>query len=324
MSGHDITNGDCIRELKYYNDNVFDTCITDPPYELGMDSWDKTGISYQPNTWRSILRVMKPGAFLLAFGGSRTYHRIAVAIEDAGFQLRDTIYWVFGSGFPKSTNVSKAISKAGLPSSFAELWDGWYTSLKPAVEPIIVAMKPLDGTYVRNAIEWGVAGLNIDRSRVPTDEVITINRFDDGMKPFGKAVGSAYTSVENTAGRYPANLIWDGSDEVAEEFVKFETSDGGNPSRFFYSAKVSKREKNLGLPVGMTNDHKTVKPVELMRYLVRLTKTPYGGIVLDPFMGTGTTGIASKLEEREFVGIELDASSFQVALERINNYELYK
>jgi len=380
-----IYNGDCLEVLAGMPENSIDTCITDPPYELGFmgKKWDSSGIAFQPETWQAVYRVLKPGALLLAFGGTRTYHRLVCAIEDAGFEIRDTIAWVYGSGFPKSYDISKGIDKFNKtgnaswngtgdssngalgysklqheqgyrPNDYsgkhqtkteitdpeAQLWHGWGTALKPAFEPIVVAMKPIDGNFVNNALTWGVAGMNIDGGRVGTDEM-QINTYF-GRGPFGDSqVGNDYDS-KITRGRYPANFIHDGSDEVLELFpqtgkssggrignkgsalnmmgTKYEAGDPGygdegSAARFFYCAKASRAERDAGLD-GI-NPHPTIKPINLMRYLVRLTKTPTGGIVLDPFMGSGTTGCACALEGREFIGIEKEAEYVEIAEKRI-------
>ena len=401
-----IYNGDCLEVLATLPENSVDTCITDPPYELGFmgKKWDSSGIAFQPETWQAVYRVLKPGAILLAFGGTRTYHRIACAIEDAGFEIRDTIAWVYGSGFPKSYDISKGIDKqagaerevvgwhsthinrqntenwnksarpmthskfktensntsgGGLtpiapPSTpAAQLWHGWGTALKPAHEPIVLAMKPIDGTYVNNALTWGVAGLWIDGGRVGYPEQEPDNRVGtDFVSNGGDASANAndnqvpnkyYVQMYKPTGRFPANLIHSGEDEVLECFPN-------DAQRFFYCAKASRSERNAGLE-GMPervkvwngqsdksssdikpveerwttktlNHHPTVKPIELMRYLVRLTKTPTGGVVLDPFTGSGTTGIACELEGREFVGIEREAEYVEIAEKRIAHYEL--
>jgi len=418
-----IYNGDCIEVLAGMPENSIDTCITDPPYELGFmgKKWDSSGIAFQPETWQAVFRVLKPGALLLAFGGTRTYHRIACAIEDAGFEIRDTIAWVYGQGFPKSLDIGKAIdkqagaerevvgTKLGLPgysptigkgalygggfggngdgmkeaevtapsTPEAQLWDGWGTALKPAFEPIVVAMKPLDGTFVNNALTWGVAGMWIDGGRV------------EGKCPVCKDLGKKCASIFGInsrhpagyrEGRFPANFIHDGSDEVVglfnqqtpartkkpsasggscyegsiwgsgKSFVSNANSgdNGGSAARFFYCAKASRSERNAGLEgmeerdaskmsggeetradrlergltnhSKMQNHHPTVKPIELMRYLVRLTKTPTGGVVLDPFTGSGTTGIACVLEGREFIGIEREPEYVEIAEKRIEYY----
>lgn len=333
-----LIHGDCLEVLRTLSADTVDTVITDPPY--GLTTAQKTGgfmgkqwdagvpsIEY----WQEILRVAKPGALLLAFGGSRTYHRLAVAIEDAGWEIRDCIMWVYSSGMPKGHNISKAIDKKagvkgkvigkhlspagnktggnslklsveGMPSVVhltapatpeARLWEGWNTALKPAYEPICVAMKPLDGTFVDNALKHQLAGFNINASRVPRE-----------TKP-------------DTVGRWPANLIHDGSDEVLERFPQ-------GKSRFFYAAKPSKKERDSGLPDGIANKHPTVKPQKLMEYLCTLTMTPMGGVVLDPFMGSGSTGIACLNTGRDFIGIELEEESFRTAELRIQEAHVWR
>lgn len=326
----DIRHGDCREVLKQLPDCSVDAIITDPPYELGFmgKSWDSTGVAYQVEVWQECLRVLKVGGHLLAFGGSRTYHRLACAIEDAGFQIRDQIMWVYGSGFPKSLNIGKAIDKAagaerevvtsysaakqknsvnwsgndrssGQGSGFGETasvtapstdkakeWDGWGTALKPAHEPIVMARKPLDGTVANNVLTHGVGGINIDGCRVayPKGEV-NFNRVQrqqaDGSgntitNAFGASalVGTEIKTYKEN-GRFPANFIHDGSDEVLELFprVKGEvgrvnrksagnynatsfrvgvvTQDGykddGSAARFFYCAKANKKDRNEGL-----------------------------------------------------------------------------
>jgi site-specific DNA-methyltransferase (adenine-specific) len=237
-----ILHGNNLDILPTLPDNSVDSIVTDPPYELGFmgKKWDSSGIAYSVELWQQCLRVLKPGGHLLSFGGTRTYHRVAVAIEDAGFELRDSIAWLYGSGFPKSLDVSKAINKAagveyeakpasgvgfmnssddgynttlnqlsqvGQSTPEAQQWQGWGTALKPAFEPVIVARKPIEGTVANNVLKWGTGGLNIDASRIGT-ESLTINTFDNGAKPFGDAVGEPYTSKQST-GRWPANLILD-------------------------------------------------------------------------------------------------------------------
>jgi site-specific DNA-methyltransferase (adenine-specific) len=234
--------GSCLDVLPTLADNSVDAIVTDPPYELGFmgKSWDNSGIAYNVNVWKECLRVLKPGGHILAFGGSRTWHRLAVAIEDSGFEMRDSIAWLYGSGFPKSHNVGNAIDKklgmgnrghaissgsqihptTGEARPNGELlpkyegrtpegkkWDGWGTALKPAFEPIVVGRKPLIGTVAENVLQFGTGGLNIDVTRIGT-ETVTINTFDNGAKPFGDAVGEPFTSRESV-GRWPANIILD-------------------------------------------------------------------------------------------------------------------
>ena len=264
------------------------------------------------------LRVTKCGGYMLCFGGTRTFHRLACAIEDAGWTIRDTIMWVYGSGFPHGMDVSKAIDKAlgakrrvvgehpnpagnkaggnslnlsvtGMPDKAyvtepatdeAKAWDGWNTQLKPAWEPVIVAQKPLDGTVAHNVMTHGVGAMNIDGCRVPTSD-------------------------KESLGRFPANLVHDGSDEVLELFP----NDSG---RFFYCAKASKKDRGEG------NNHPTIKPNALMRYLVRLVCRK-GGTVLDPFMGSGSTGVACIQEGMRFVGIDMDEHYCDIAARRIGS-----
>jgi len=388
-----IMQGDCLEVLATIPENSIDTCITDPPYELGFmgKHWDSSGVAFQVATWEAVYRVLKPGAIMLAFGGTRTYHRMVCAIEDAGFEIRDTIAWVYGSGFPKSYDISKGIDKqagaerevverrphapnAGaarfgqaecteyiysLPSTpEAQLWHGWGTALKPAFEPIVVAMKPIDGTFVDNALKCGVAGYWIDGARVGTEQTVSQEKRgrygswstkvmrEQGFRPYN--IDNRYQPEKvNPPGRFPANFIHDGSDEVKELFPQskggvavrhnsggntfggnnpkppmedMSYNDSGSAARFFYCAKASRSERNAGLEG--TNHHPTIKPIELMRYLVRLTKTPTGGVVLDPFMGSGTTGIACELEGREFIGIEREAEYVEIAEKRIAHYRL--
>jgi site-specific DNA-methyltransferase (adenine-specific) len=318
-----LLKGDCLGLLVGLPDCSVDSVVTDPPYELGFmgKSWDSTGVAYNVEVWEQCLRVLKPGGHLLAFGGSRTYHRLACAIEDAGFQIRDQIMWVYGSGFPKSLNISKAIDKSagaerevigqklharkGVASAEertaigagafgearmgditapatdeAKQWDGWGTALKPAHEPIVLARKPLDGTVAQNVLWYGTGALNIDECRV--------HRAEDDVSIAGHRTvtfGTQETSSggdgsggwsQNDAGRFPANFIHDGSDEVLELFpdtaagarpakankptgehyeggwgpisdgerVMFQ---GGSAARFFYCAKTSRSERNAGL-----------------------------------------------------------------------------
>ena len=340
-----LINSDCIIAMREMPDNSVDSIVTDPPYELGFmgKSWDSTGIAFNVEVWREALRVLKPGGHLLAFSGSRTYHRMAVAIEDAGFGIRDQIMWVYGSGFPKSHNISKAIDKAaGAERPEAQQWQGWGTALKPAHEPIVLARKPLIGTVAQNVLTFGTGGLNIDGSRV--------GRANGDGSSAGKRTATFGTQEtesggdgsggweQNTAGRFPANFIHDGSDEVNGLL--------GESARFFYCAKASKRDRNEGLegfevkskvfngqsssPAGnaegsvedkfstspSANHHPTVKPTDLMRYLVRLI-TPPNGIVLDPFMGSGSTGKACAYEGFNFIGIDMSAEYVEIAKARI-------
>lgn len=401
--------GDCLEALKGLPDNSVDAIVTDPPYGLSFmgKKWDYDVPSV--DVWAECLRVLKPGGHLLAFAGTRTQHRMAVRIEDAGFEIRDMIAWVYGSGFPKSLDVSKAIDKAAgaerevlgratkarstsgasaLPTMGGETvyqswditapatdaarqWQGWGTALKPALEPITVARKPMGGTVAANVLEHGTGALNIDACRVPAG----------GEQPKGSGARESWRAMEGRtdlqphdgnvtpeAGRWPANIIHDGSDEVLAQFPETKsggyppeggqrsqvatygkptargeqkfTSSEGSAARFFYCAKASKRDRDEGLggfgkgtaddgrntPIdnpylrGKTeraNTHPTVKPTDLMRYLCRLV-TPPGGVVLDPFMGSGSTGKAAVQEGFRFIGVEKDPDYLRIAKARID------
>ncbi len=414
---HTIYAGDCWNEIQKLCDQSIDSIVTDPPYGLEFmgKEWDH-GVPAK-DFWIEALRVAKPGCHLLAFGGTRTYHRLAVAIEDAGWEIRDCIMWVYGSGFPKSHDVSKAIDKAaGAEREVGEVdparagrlvnqqceyqtssgwsaggrkitidppatddakkWNGWGTALKPAWEPIIVARKPLVGTVAENVLKHGTGGINIDGCRVETEDDLNGGAYtknetvrNDG---WGYQRGGAGEYKQPT-GRFPANFIHDGSEEVLQLFPfskdgevcgrsggngygggwgaqpDFRKTYGGSGSaaRFFYCAKASRSDREDGLesdigtlqqsvafgqrkhgtlpytkeireqnPRPRVNTHPTVKPTDLMRYLCRLV-TPPNGIVLDPFMGSGSTGKAAMLEGFRFVGIEREASYVEIAKARI-------
>ena len=397
--------GDCLEVMDKLEADSIDAIITDPPYELNFmgKGWDNAGISFNKETWVKCLRLLKPGGYLLTFGGSRTFHRIACAIEDAGFEIRDTIMWIYGSGFPKSMNISKGIedkNKYGKANtiakrkveqnsdgkeykviqtnngamgekkivnrreykpvdSSAKQWSGWGTCLKPAFEPIIVARKPFKGSLVDNILEHGVGGLNIDECRVGNEEQAQLSR-------------------NVASGRFPANIIHDGSEEATGGMPKTKGCQGkgfkkgdykssavnttfsrgdcvpyndfGSASRYFYCAKASKRDRDEGLDefeektkvfngksqssskeikdvekrftTRLRNTHPTVKPTALMQYLVRLV-CPKGSVILDPFMGSGSTGKATAYENKDrnagysFIGIEQDEQYLEIAKARI-------
>ena len=431
-----VINGDSLKELKKFEDNHFDSVVTDPPYgiEFMGSKWDYDVPTVE--LWKEVLRVLKPGGYLLAFAGTRTQHRMAVNIEDAGFEIRDMIAWVYGSGFPKSHNIGKAVDKLegnerenlGRNENSRENcdttntlyesgtvgktdyvtkgdseWEGWGTALKPALEPITMARKPLEEkNIVTNVKKYGTGGINIDGCRIETGDKtkrknkgvewgIRNDKSDNQENEYGSELG-----------RFPANLIHDGSDEVKDllpnvgsgnnfqkynynekEYDNKETSmfngdkpdapsnynDKGSASRFFYCAKSSKLDRNEGLekfepsekytagnysqsPVcvdcqktlngtnnhsrcsgevyyremqskNTKNHHPTVKPTDLMKYLCRLV-TPKGGLVLDPFMGSGSTGKACVYEGFSFVGIDLSEKYCEIAKARIEAAEKHK
>lgn len=411
--------GDCLERLADLPDESIDACVTDPPYGIGFmgRAWDHAVPSVE--VWREVFRVLKPGAHLLAFFGTRTYHRGAVAIEDAGFEIRDQIGWAFGVGFPKSHDVSKAIDReagaqretvtveaqnpkaagrgkdgtAGATRPYIERalaaggahvtagpkpvtdaareWSGWGSGLKPAWEPIVLARKPLTGTIAANVLAHGTGALNVDGCRIATDE---LTPRDNKQSATWRTYGSGYAEP-SPLGRWPANLIHDGSpdvlrlfpvtgparvadvsDERRAEFFRAgalalggvsgrrdpansHSDPGGSAARFFYCAKADASDREAGLrhmaertlhrvnPGGMANDpkwapiarrniHPTVKPTALMRYLCRLI-TPPGGTVLDPFMGSGSTGRGAMLEGFGFVGIDIDPEYLEIARARI-------
>lgn len=358
MKRYTLHNGDNREVLKTFEDNSIDSIVCDPPYELGFmgKRWDSTGIAYDVTLWMECLRVLKPGGHLLAFGGSRTYHRLAVAIEDAGFEIRDQIQWIYGSGFPKSLDVSKALDKvigtqgkgfvsAGHDGRKAEMkqdlsfrsdygykyqpntplaqqWQGWGTALKPAHEPIVVARKPLQGTVADNVQAWGVGALNIDGCRVGGDDgrwPANIILDEEAAQMLDEQSGVS-KSVQSYKDDMRIRAYNERLKQAPGNYKPENTySDSGGASRFFYVAKVSKAEREASLETSdksRANYHPTVKPIALMRYLVRMV-TPRDGVVLDPFMGSGTTGCAAMLEGVRFIGIELNEEYSGIAERRI-------
>ena len=416
----DLRLGDCIEVLKTLPDNSVDSIVTDPPYHLtsivkrfgkegsapaqfGKDGaysraskgfmgkeWDGGDIAFRTDVWSECLRVLKPGGHLLAFSHSRTYHRMAVAIEDAGFEIRDQIMWIYGQGFPKSHNIGKAIDKIQgnerevvgdnpnhrTTSGLLELgfqdgresstitkgnsdWEGWGTALKPAHEPIVMARKPLsEKSIAENVIKWGTGGINIDECRIPAnwEDERPPSWFNSGKSKSGEPTygGNLKTLTDSTlgerlndGGRFPANIILDEEagkvlDEQSGErgngwkknygkedyeglqyssstqqcvfgggySGKNTYSDKGGASRFFYCPKTSKKEK------GDENNHPTVKPLKLMEYLIKLV-TPKGGVVMDCFMGSGSTGVAARNLGFKFIGIEREQEYMDIAKQRI-------
>jgi len=380
--------GNCLDSLKGMPDNSVDSIVTDPPYGISFMSkkWDYDVPSVE--IWKECLRVLKPGGFLLSFSSTRTYHRMTINIEDAGFEIRDMICWTYSSGFPKSHNISASIDKMyGHPnrgraiptaSSYqacdvdqdnkltsnpvgpyepktdeAKQWQGWGTALKPSQEPVTIARKPLDGTVANNVLEWGTGGMNIDATRVPMsdEDYEKLSSGVERIREKGGTMGNSWKNSSdlsganpvNPAGRWPANFIHDGSQGVLELFPDVK----GSAARFFYCPKASKKDKEEGLDnfderiqaatygdIGpmegnprkpntghiqrIRNHHPTVKLTELMKYLCRLVTQP-GGIVLDPFMGSGSTGKAAILEGFCFIGCELDEEYLAIAEARIKH-----
>jgi len=303
-----IIHGDCQEIMKCFSDNSIDFVVTDPPYGINFLNklWDRD-IPYV-EIWEQCLRVCKPGSMLAAFGGSRTHHHLMIAIEKAGWEIRDCIMWIYGSGFPKSHNHFDLA--------------GYGTALKPAYEPIIIAMKPLEGTYKENAEKWGIGGINVDVCRIGFEEE---------------------KIIEGTKGRWPANIILDEEsakmlDEQTGELrsgggnrrpngggkmfngfkpqeAYFRASSGG-ASRFFYCAKASQKERNKGLDEKL--NHPTVKPISLMKYLLKLLAPPGDSICLDPFSGSGSTLIAARELGIRCIGIEKEEEYFKISKKRVH------
>ncbi|MEM0173394.1 MAG: site-specific DNA-methyltransferase [Sulfolobaceae archaeon] len=398
MEINKIYLGNNLDTLKTFEDNSIDSIVTDPPYGLGKEpntvdvlkSWLDTGYHEikgkgfmgkewdafvpQPILWKECLRILKPGGYLLSFAGTRTYDWVVMGLRIAGFEIRDQIAWVYGSGFPKSHNIGVAIDKInGVESKVISSgrsgksshafqseetttagdyeikesqnkWQGYGTALKPALEPIVMARKPLDGTVANNVLKHGVGGINIDGCRVGVTEAdkydleqreITKGVKHDNLIQFTKTDGFDVKHGVLDKGRFPANFIHDGSEEVVK---LFPNSEEDSPARFFYTAKASQSERNFGLSgfedvkggsyqfrqdgsldgkiPSRKNIHPTVKPIDLMQYLVRLV-TPKGGICLDPYMGSGTTAIACKSEKINYIGCEIDEDYLKIAEARI-------
>ncbi len=384
-----LYHGNMLDMLEVIDANTIDSIVTDPPYELNFmnKGWDNAGISFQSDTWKKCYEVLKPGGYLLAFGGTRTFHRIACAIEDAGFEIRDTIMWLYGMGFPKSMNISLMLDKkeglqgqrgiggfnvggiqeqnnrkaklyigsttdgskqkayTDFKGDLAKQWQGWGTALKPSFEPIIVARKPFKGSLVDNVIEYGVGGINIDECRVAylndNDKKSSLVGFKEGqiqdtnVNFLASPLKKAHNIEELPDGRFPANTI------LTYDETDYDTTTW---LRYFYCAKASKKDRDEGLNIeeqvitdgrnksidnpynrGETlrkNIHPTVKPTELMQYLIRLV-TPKGGTILDPFNGSGSTGKAVMYENKEkqkeykYIGIEITEEYLPISKARI-------
>ena len=319
-----LHTGDCRDVMATLPAESVDAIVCDPPYGLSFmgKGWDHgvPGVDF----WVEALRVLKPGGHLIAFGGTRTYHRLGVAIEDAGFEVRDCLMWLYGSGFPKSHNLHGD-------------WHGWGTALKPAYEPAILARKPLRGTVADNVAQWGTDGLNIDGCRVGSGGQLKWSAPRD-MGFHRGTYAEQYEATESPLGRWPANVILD------EEAAAALDAQSGGASRFFYTAKASRSEREAGLDwkkyerrAGLAgsdkdsaldplserwrtapaaNVHPTVKPIALMRYMIRLV-APRGAVVLDPFMGSGSTGCAAMVEGMQFIGIDITPEYVDIARRRL-------
>lgn len=408
-----VLQGDCLEHLRSLPDNSIDSCVTDPPYGISFmnKKWDYDIPAVE--VWKEVLRVLKPGGHALVACGTRTQHRMAVNIEDAGFQIRDIICWHYGSGFPKSLNIGKAIDKqAGVEREVvgkikspytskdtslntsmhnttdddgyrytvittpatpeAKKWEGWGTGLKPSTEFWTLARKPIsESTIAENVLRWNTGGINIDACRVGTEDKVQFSYERQKGNEWNEKYGNLDVKYNlNTLGRFPANLILDDSDEVRDLFPKtkggkqrdemvfndkirenamqfstekhqFSLGDSGSAARFFYCAKASKSERNAGLEgfeekpklflnnknnstakngvaknLPRANFHPTVKPLSLMRYLIRLI-TPKGGIVLDPYGGSGSTGVAAKQLGFNSILLEREPDYVKIAEARI-------
>ncbi len=401
-----IHHGDCLEVLGKMADNSIDSVVTDPPYGLSSEpdpaevmkawvnnesflhckkgfmghEWDS--FVPQPVYWREVFRVLKPGGHALVFAGARTQDWMAMSLRFAGFEIRDTSMWVFGSGMPKSLNIEKALIAKGSPSPQSSLWKGWGTALKPCYEPILLVRKPFRGSVAENVLKNRVGGINIDGCRVPTDETLNGGAYAakgqrgssavfDGTKGMFAPEKTAAGEYVQPSGRWPGNLVHDGSEQVVAYFPESPGQQGnitssekmrvsengiygkmnaahdfaarrdpGTASRFFYCAKPTRAERHEGMNYSATktshgatmrqienafkadhdsgNTHPTIKPKTLMRWLVRMI-TPPNGVCLDPFTGSGTTGIACMEEGVGFVGIERELSYSRIANARISH-----
>lgn len=318
-----LYNDDCLVVMKNLieKNTQVDSIVTDPPYHLTNANdenkgfmgkqWDGGNIAFSTETWELAYKLLKPGGHLIAFSASRTYHHMALAIENAGFEIRDQLMWLYSSGFPKGHNISKGLKKNNATIDQIESWEGWNTVLKPAHEPIVLARKPFDETVSQNVLKHGTGGLNVSECSVGDEK--RYNPSASSNKIYGQFEGSEKEGRETT-GRYPSNVIHDDSEEVNDAFRKYAGFDE-NPIKFFYGAKASESERKHGL-ANVDNTHPTVKPQDLMCYLCRLV-TPKNGTVFDPFMGSGSTGVAAKTEEFNFIGVELELEYFEIAKKRM-------
>lgn len=334
-----LIQGDCLDVLKHIPDNSIDSCVTDPPYGYNImgQKWDYDVPSV--DVWQEVLRVLNPGAHLLCFCGTKTQHRMAVNIEDAGFDIKDVISWVYASGMPKGLNVGR----------LDEVFEGWHTQLKPSMELITVCMKPIsEKTIVENIVKWGTGAMNIEACRIGNEHITAhgggINQ-DGRIYGGGKGIPAIEKGSNPHIGRFPANFTHDGSDEVLELFPESKgqladlkgkgrpkvaknmygdyaeikdhdkRGDEGSAARFFFCAKASQKERGKG------NNYPTVKPLKLMDWLCKLV-TPTNGVILDPFAGSGTTALSAMNGGFDYILIEKEDGGFETACKRIDDYLL--
>jgi len=320
-----ILRGDCIKVMKAMKPNSVDAIVTDPPYNLhfmGKD-WD-TDLLHEK--WLTeAYQVLKPGGSMLAMGGTRTFHRLACAIEDSGFIVKDTLMWLYGSGFPKAQDLGKMIGKRG---GDGEYWDGFKVGgIKPAYEPIIWAVKPPEGSYIDNVLKWGVGAVNVEECKVGVDNIKTCAKKEmhgcgstqkmreQGFRPY--RIDNRECPESSHKGRFPANIILD--EEVGGMLDEQINGDKGDVSRFFYCAKASRSERNRGLE-DSKNIHPTCKPIKLFEHLIKLV-TREGQIILDPFLGSGTTAISARNTGRKCVGIEREEEYLTITQKRIEHWK---
>jgi site-specific DNA-methyltransferase (adenine-specific) len=339
-----VINGNSAEILKTYPDNSFDCVVTDPPYGISFlgKAWDhNTG---DREVYEQCLRVLKPGGHLLAFSAARTYHHLAMTVELCGFEIRDQIMWIYGSGFPKSQDVGKQIDKKNKTTDSE--WSGWGTQLKPAHEPIVMARKPVIGSIRLNVLEHGTGAINIDATRV--GERFPANVIHDGSNEvinlFPNSNGSGGSTPNTKVTGY--GKLGGGSSTYTPNDRTTHNSGSGSAARFFYCPKVSGKERHIGhdkppamfgnvqgcygpdgkrMAEGLDNrgggnNHPTVKPIELMKYLIKLV-TPIYGHILDPFNGSGSTGCAAVELGFDYTGIELDPNYVEIATKRISHWE---
>lgn len=320
-----IRTGDCRTLMGELADESVDVIITDPPYEIGQTQapgvhWDERGVAFDPSVWRECLRVLKPGGHLAAFGATKTFHRLATAIEDAGFTIRDQLAWIYTSGMVKGLAFDRVFARTGRPD-LAREYAGTRSRLKPAFEPVCLAAKPFPGPMPDGVARWGTGTLQVDACRIPTDDDLTRRPGrSTGVLPIADRTEPNHP---DPGGRYPSNLVIVDDDEgtcsravdnlvitgrrriVSDKLPKVI-------DRVFYSAKASQRERPVVDGVG----HLTVKPVAVMRWLTSLLVRP-GQTVLDPFCGSGPTLQAAVELGADAIGFDIDPHSVALTVTRM-------